>query len=93
MELISPTCKVVRSPVVLLKEETDLVLVVHPLVLESAVAKEKDRSLPVFWLPEVSPCNLLLVSVFPQWCPWPCYNVATPSLKLTGWWHHILGHP
>lgn len=92
MELISPTCKVVRSPVVLLKEETDLVLVVHPLVLESVVTKEKDRSLPVLWLPEVSPCNLL-VNVFPQWCHWPCYNAASPSLKLTGWWHHILGHP
>lgn len=84
MELISPASKVVRSPVVLLKEETDLVLVVHLLVPESVVAKEKDRSLHVLWLPEVSPCNLLLVNVFPQWCHWPCYNVASPSLRLTG---------
>lgn len=84
MEPISPASKVVRSPGVLLKEETDLVLVVHPLVQESVVAKEKDWPLPVLWPPEVSPCSLFLLSVFPQWRHWPCYNVASPFLKLTG---------
>lgn len=49
MELISPASKVIGSSVVLLKEETNVVLVGHPLVLERVVTKEK------LWL---LPCSL-----------------------------------